>query len=268
MAYSKKSFFISLIMVVALYHDAPAQKKSDTSHTIPWAEIKPDDILWKKRVWRQINVYEKNNAPMSNDPRIPKENVLANIILYGLHVGAITAYREEDTAFTAPISIQEIDSIIRCDASGLSTYSRAMINGAAHPQNSIFDTTAVASCVFPEQVAFYNIIEDWMFDRGAEQMIVRIQAIAPAVSANGKSLFWLHYRDSRKYFDQNEVYNGNKKMNLDWDEYFESRQFSSKITKINPTIKSSSEPVKEKRHRGRKYKKDDDSTGGHDIWVY
>ena len=60
-------------------------------------------------------------------------------------------------------------------------------------------------------------------------MIVRILAIAPLV--NGKALFWLSYPDIRRYLARYEAYNGKTPTGYTWDEYFESRQFASKITK-------------------------------------
>jgi hypothetical protein len=64
-------------------------------------------------------------------------------------------------------------------------------------------------------------------------MVVRIAAIAPM--ANGKALFWVSYPDIRRYIARYEAYNGKTNARYTWDEYFESRQFSSKITKVgNP----------------------------------
>ena len=61
-------------------------------------------------------------------------------------------------------------------------------------------------------------------------MVVQIQAIAPM--AQGKPLFWVPYRDIRGYIARYEAYNGTEKARYNWDEYFELRQFSSKITKV------------------------------------
>src|SRR5579872_6966837 len=66
---------------------------------IPWEPIKPEDILWKKRVWRQIEIYERNNTPLRDDHATPQENVFANILLTGIKTGVIKAYSDTDTTY-------------------------------------------------------------------------------------------------------------------------------------------------------------------------
>jgi len=85
---------------------------------------------------------------------------------------------------------------------------------------------------YPQQVTYYHIVEDWMFDRNSGQMIIHIAGIAPA--AHGiKRFFWVKYADIRIYMARYEVYNGNNKPVQNWDQYFESRQFSSKIIAVS-----------------------------------
>jgi gliding motility associated protien GldN len=204
--------------------------QTNTPTPIPWEYIAPQDILWKKRVWRQIDLREKNNAPMSNDSLIPKEYVFANLLLFGLKNGTIKAYADEDTGFKNPISVQKIDSIIPCGE----------------------------GCVYPKQVGYYKIIEDWIFDKEKGVMVVRILAIAPAVNVNGniKPLFWLYYPDCRNLFAQYEVFNPRDDIaRYTWDEYFESRQFSSKIIKVEPSqVQEIQENGSNKKHKKKKRK--------------
>lgn len=225
------------------------QAQTNNSKPIPWEYIKPEDMLWKKRVWRQIDLREKNNAPLSNDPLIPKENVFANVLLRGLKNGIINAYTGEDTGFKDPLPITKIDSIIQCRQ----------------------------ECIYPRQVAFYQIAEDWIFDRKAGQMIVRIRAIAPATNVNGniKPLFWLYYPDIRQYLANYETHVGKETYYHTWDEYFESRQFSSKITRVEPSqVQEIQENESGKKHKKKKRKEKIEIKEGNifdskkDQWVY
>lgn len=240
-------YIMYLIFFSCVWSCSHAQTNTPTP--IPWDYIAPKDILWKKRVWRQIDLREKSNAPLRNDSLIPKDNIYANVILYGLKNAKIKAYLQDDTAFQNPLSIQKIDSIIQCGE----------------------------GCNYPQQVSHYQIMEDWIFDRDKGAMIVRIMAIAPAANVNGtiKPLFWLHYSDNREYFAQPDVYNGNKKLDILWDEYFESRQFSSMITKVERAQTQEiweDEPNKKHKRKKRKDKgKIEEGEIFHrdkDIWVY
>ncbi|MER3464477.1 MAG: gliding motility protein GldN, partial [Chitinophagaceae bacterium] len=88
----------------------------------------------------------------------------------------------------------------------------------------------------------YRIKEDWVFDREASRMFVRIIGIAPLkiqYAPDGKTergtipLFWIYYPDLRPTLAKYEVYNP-KNMGMGrmtWEELFESRMFSSYITK-------------------------------------
>jgi hypothetical protein len=73
-------------------------------------------------------------------------------------------------------------------------------------------------------------------------MVVRIVGLAPVKDIIGddgiyrgsQPMFWLYYPDIRGLLAQYEVFNPqNDVFRYTWDEFFESRQFSSKITKVS-----------------------------------
>jgi len=94
----------------------------------------------------------------------------------------------------------------------------------------------------PETITKFKIKEDWMFDRNQGQMVVRIVGIAPVQDLYGddgvyrgpQSMFWLYYPDIRGLLANYEVFNPHNDMyRATWDEFFESRMFSSRITKVS-----------------------------------
>ena len=284
---------IVLGVILCMGHFAIAQKKNapDTvvHNPIPWEPIKETDILWKKWVWRRISVYYKNNIQLRNDPATPPGHVLANVLLNGIRTGTLKAYTNGDTALTTPLSIAAIDSIITCDPQKLSRHARMYFHYAAihddatgftageyvpdEKTSNNYDTSFVTSCTYPQQVEFYGIKEDWIFDRNKGQMIVRITALAPMVCSDGhmKALFWLKYPDIRSYIAQYDVYNGKQKTNYNWDEYFESRQFSSLITNVQGgnTNTEVIEPGKKRKHRKHKRESTEEVFDkSKDTWVY
>ncbi len=259
----------------------------------PWTPIKDENILWTKRVWREIAVYERQNVALTDLPQSPPGNVFANVLLSGINAGQFQAFAENLFAGKAhneehmedywdygdtinkgaakpvilrhPLTKEDIKKIIACEAKDLSTNTRKYQNYyALHKNDSLLfpaeqaetkktkrkkrkqdpdmeqgvlinDTTALLSCSYPQQVSHYAIIEDWIFDRDQGQMVVHIVALAPM--ANGKALYWLSYPDIRRYIARYQAYNGKVKTGYNWDEYFESRQFASKITRVgNPSL--------------------------------
>jgi gliding motility associated protien GldN len=95
-----------------------------------------------------------------------------------------------------------------------------------------------------------RIKEEWVFDREASRMFVRILGIAPLKTSylpNGQErgqtvMFWVYYPDMRPILAKYEVYNP-KNMGMGrmtWEELFEARMFASYITKStldNPSNK-------------------------------
>jgi gliding motility associated protien GldN len=93
----------------------------------------------------------------------------------------------------------------------------------------------------PEAVLKIRLKEEWVFDREASRMFVRILGISPLktiYAPNGQErgqspMFWVYYPDMRPIFARYEVYNP-KNMGtgrMTWEELFESRMFASYITK-------------------------------------
>jgi gliding motility associated protien GldN len=92
----------------------------------------------------------------------------------------------------------------------------------------------------PDVVERYQIKEEWVFDKESSRMYVRILGIAPektVYNADGSfravmPVFWVYYPDLRPFLAKYEAYNGkNYGARMSWEELFESRMFSSRITK-------------------------------------
>lgn len=259
--------FLLLLLQPCLHNEAFAQKKKNEIKSgipIPWEPIKETDMLWKNRIWREIEIYERTNAPL----RINQTYSFANILLSGIHSGAIKAYSNEDTGFTTPLTLGAIDTLIQCDPSSLSVIARTYLNNLSKQPSDlpIEDTSSISSCSYPQQVQFYQLKEDWIFDRNKGIMVVHIDAIAPAAYENGvtKPLFWLHYPDIAHYINTYKVDNmPSNKTKYTWYEYFELRQFSSRITNIPGAVIEEIPNRRKRKNRKNGY----DSTT-HDFWLY
>lgn len=198
-------FFILLLWFV-LPAIATAQLAPDTAgmHYVRWKPVKPEDVLWKKSVWRVIDVADWRNAPLRNTPLSAG---FPDILLSGIRNGDLTAYADKE--LTKPLTGMELDSAIVCRGE--------------------------SPCSYPWQITHYGIKEDWIFDREAGQMVVHIRGLAPLarVGEKYKPLFWLAYPDCRAYLSKYTIESTEpKKSRITWDEYFESRAFRAEITKI------------------------------------
>ncbi len=246
---------------------------------IPWQPIRETDILWKKRIWREIDTREKQNVAFrySGDEH-SGGGMFIEILIDAIKKGKIVAYSSmSDDRFTTILTKEQLMEQV---AGKMDTqYIEDPITGEQIMKTRITDFR-------PETITKYRIKEDWIFDRNQGQMVVRIVGLAPVVDKYGddgiyrgsQSMFWLYYPDIRGLLANYEVFNPQNDMfRATWDEFFESRMFSSRITKVsNPygtivgsTGESLSEHLSpmEALHEGKRIS-EEIFNKEHDMWVY
>jgi gliding motility associated protien GldN len=181
---------------------------ADNGYSLPWAQVMENDIAWKKRVWRYIDVKAAGNAPFVTNSAATPGNSLPEILGDGLKTGKYKAYNGMDGRFLAELELAEKD-----------------LNAAK---------------VDREQVVGYKIKEDWLFLKAENKIVVRILGIAPVVrtiaadgSTNDNAAYWLYYPDVRGVLAAHKVtINGKDATGQNWDQLFEGRKFSSAINKV------------------------------------
>jgi hypothetical protein len=171
----KRPIINILFAIMLVFADRTVFAQIDTSvHIIPWLPIKDEDILWTKRVWREVPVYEKQNASLRCDPTYPQEDVFANVLLSGINAGAFQPYSDdlfagkgkkfEDSLdywdygddpvnknaakpfiLKQPLTKEEVNKIIACDPRNLSADIRKYLNFYAQHKND--------SMLFPAEQA-------------------------------------------------------------------------------------------------------------------
>ena len=214
--------------------DGAYDRNPHYSTPIPWQYIREDDILWKKRVWREIDTREKANVGFryTGDEQ-SGGGMFIEILIDAIKRGKIKAYSNFDDRFTQTITKDQLmeQLIPKPDTTTL-----------VDPVTGAEVIKIIKHDFEPERITKYRIKEDWIFDRNQGQMVVRIAGLAPVIDIIGdagdyrgsKAIFWLYYPDIRGLLAQYEVFNPlNDVARYTWDEYFESRQFSSRITKVS-----------------------------------
>ncbi|MBD0376373.1 MAG: gliding motility protein GldN [Flavisolibacter sp.] len=204
---------------------------------LPYEHLRWDDALFAEKVWREIDLREKINISFRYNAEDDNgSQKFINILLKAVKNGDVTAFDASDDRFTTPLDLAAINQQIS--------------GGAVADTQAVYDLNdptkitkyVVTSTAFnPDDVMKFRLKEEWVFDREASRMFVRILGIAPLKTSyrpdgterGSAPMFWVYYPDLRPILAKYEVYNpknmGNGRMT--WEELFESRMFSSYIVK-------------------------------------
>lgn len=199
---------------------------------LAYENIREDDAVYRQRVWREIDTREKINLPFRYAANEDNGNQRFISILYNaVQSGDITVFSGEDDRFTTPLTKEQVAQTI---TGGLDTVPVVDLNG------EVTGYQARQRMIEPDSIYRFRLKEEWIFDKEASRMFVRILGIAPVmrkytssgIDVGDITLFWAYYPDLRPTLSKYEVYNGNNYAGrMSWEELFESRFFSSYITK-------------------------------------
>jgi gliding motility associated protien GldN len=201
---------------------------------LPYENLRWDDALYAEKVWRELDLREKINQVFRYEAESDNgSQIFVNMLLKAVNAGEVTAFA--DDRFSTPMSLPEIqqltvgtaDTTAQTDPNDPSKVIRYVVTRAS------FDAKSVVKI---------RIKEEWVFDREASRMFVRILGIAPLKTLyfpNGKErpgsspMFWVYYPDLRPMLAKYEVYNSKNmgQSRMTWEELFESRMFSSYIVR-------------------------------------
>lgn len=204
---------------------------------IPYAPLREADIMWLRRVWRRIDLREKINHSFYY-PEKPEQGRMSlfDVIKKSiLEDGTITAYDpgplSDDDMFTQRMGSEEVRGLLfRKDTS----YTEDLNTGEMIP-------VVVPIEVKSTDVKWFELKEEWFFDRQRSVMEVRIIGICPMQAVREelsgefkglKRLFWIYYPEARHVFVKSEVFNrSNDVERRTYEDIFWKRQFGSYIVK-------------------------------------
>ncbi len=230
------SMMLSMGMQAQIIDEAPKDALYDDENILnqkpmPLPTIRAADVMWSKRVWREIDFRQKFNQkfyfPIETQANWKS---FITVVLDALKEGQMQAYDISNTdELLVPITYSEIV--------GRQTFELHNIMRRPYPPYEEYDTIIYTE-FDPTKVMRIRVKEDWYFDKQRSQMMVRIQAICPVMikEKNGQEitepLFWISYPDSRDVFAQALVFNReNAAMRLNFDEVFGKRLFDSYVYK-------------------------------------
>jgi gliding motility associated protien GldN len=210
-----------------LYEDEGLMEKVP----VPFPYIRQADVMWSKRVWREVDFRQKFNQkfyfPIETQAQWKSFIVT---VLDAMKEGELTAYDISNTdELLVPITYNEVI--------GRQTDSIYQVMQRPYPPYEEYDTVIYTE-FDPTKVMRIRIKEDWYFDTKQSQLLFRTLAICPVMikERNGQEvtepLFWLSYPESRDVFAQSLVFNEfNSSARLSYDEVFWKRLYDSYIYK-------------------------------------
>ena len=256
----------------SLVRDGAYDRTPHVMRTLGWQPLREADILWKKRVWREIDTREKQNMAFryAGDDQTGG-GYFIEILLDAVKKGKVKAYSTFDDRFTTALTKEQIIEKLVGKPDTLSIEDPVTGKITQQISNRDFD---------PDKVTLYRVKEDWMFDRNLGRMVVRIIGIAPLVDIKNEDgttrastpLLWIYYPESRPVMAQYEVFNPeNDVQRLTWDDYLEGRYWSGRIIQVsngfnesfkNAGLSNMEALYQDQRNMEKIFDKE------HDMWVY
>ncbi len=212
------------------YRDGIYDKENSTNRRfIPYTHLREADVSWEKRVWRRIDMREKQNQQLYYPTEIVVSRIsLIQVLLKYILIGEIKAFKDEE--FSTPLELSEVRKklVIQKDSSEVPEYDDKG-NEYMVKKPGFIDSTWIYS-----NFVTMDIKEDWFFDKQKSVLEVRIlglgiNALKPEKEEMGPiNQFWVYFPNCRPYFAKHEVFNSkNDAERRTFEDIFWKRQFSS-----------------------------------------
>jgi len=228
--------FMQSVITAQSYRDGIVQTAYSSGHSAPhYAYVRDADIMWARRIWREVDFREKLNQyllfPLTeNNNRVNLITVLQN----GIRSGDIIPF----------------DPIMGDDFKVIMNSEDALMIGSGVDTVPIYDhkppydhlrDTVIARPFDGFSVRKLRIKEDWFFDMKRSVMEVRIVGICPVIEVmdpvsgevrGEREMFWINFEQARNYLATCRIYNPyNNGQRISYDDAFNKRIFSSLIYK-------------------------------------
>lgn len=242
-----KNFILGIIVISGLgCADLNAQQtvldgvyvneNTPSRKVIPYTNLRQADVMWSKRIWRRMDLRKKQNQVFyyPEEPAQGRKNLFDYIRQAILDDGTLTPYD--------PGTVVDIDD----EFTRALTTEDVLAKMISESEIDVFDeygdvvgTQKVRDTLRASSVKFYEIKEEWFFEKQKSQLEVRVIGIKPMVekiNASGdpvlEDLFWIYFPEARFVFANSEVFNRiNDAERRTYEDVFWKRQFESTVIK-------------------------------------
>ncbi|WP_162054089.1 type IX secretion system ring subunit PorN/GldN [Pontibacter pamirensis] len=232
---------------------AMAQQVSNTTASNPSARPIPEsDVLFKKTVWRKIDLREKQNTPMFSENR-----EITKIIINAVKSGELTAYKTDSV--NTPLTREEFIANMTPKETGGGLSEEEIAAGFGQEEqeeeldawgDALGDDAVAATAApvsteyFPKQLYLLELKENVVFDKKRSRMYHDIQTISVKVPATLNPLGFEQTVGSFRMDDLVRIFRNNPEMAIWYNaqndaqhknlaDAFDLWLFSSYITKIS-----------------------------------
>ncbi|WP_276345690.1 gliding motility protein GldN [Daejeonella sp. JGW-45] len=197
----------------------------------PYANLRESDVMFSKRVWREIDLRDKVNMIFAS----PKSRLIT-VLTDAIAEGELTAYSAASTK--EDVNGDEFSSILTPEAA-MATFADSVLVPIFDSDGNQTGTQVKPGEFNPDSVVKFRIKEDWIFDKQRSVFEPRIIGIAPMIKiqAAGQSFdeqpaFWIYFPEARHLLVTKGVVNrNNDATGLSYDDVFMKRLFASYIVK-------------------------------------
>lgn len=204
---------------------------------VPYPYMRQSDVMWERRVIREVDMREKINHPFyyPDRPTNGRKNFITVVI------NALTTESDKYFAYD-PKTDDFLVQMSSNDVASIGAFRDTQWVPEPDPPYNLVQKV-VDEPFDPTTVKRFQIKEDWILEKQRSVMTVRILGICPQRGVFDRStgefkyntsMYWIYFPNFRPVFAVNEVYNPqNYAQRLSFDDLFEKRVFSSKVLKFD-----------------------------------
>ncbi|MCD0486877.1 gliding motility protein GldN [Pedobacter sp. MC2016-14] len=209
----------------------------DNAKPFPMPVIKQSNIRFYKRVYRDIDLTDKQNAIFATPGA-----TLIEAIMKDIAAGKLTVYDATDDSFKKKLSAKE----------GMARFTDSVMVPKFDNEGNQIGGTMTLNEFNPEKITKFRIKEDIFLDKQRGKMETRIVGLAPlmditsnaelAASVGATPAFWLYYPQVRYTMVKMDISDVERNLfDMSMDDIFLQRKFASKIIREgnNPSTQDS-----------------------------
>ncbi|WP_395625798.1 gliding motility protein GldN [Daejeonella sp.] len=197
----------------------------------PYANLRESDVMFSKRVWREIDVRDKVNTIFAS----PKSRLIT-ILTDAIQAGELTAYDASSTK--DDVNGDEFSAVLNAK-DAMAKFADSVVVPIFDQDGNQTGSKVEAGEFNPDSIVKFRIKEDWIFDKQRSVFEPRIVGIAPMVkiSKAGQAFdeqpaFWVYFPEARHLLVTKAAVNRtNDLAGLSYDDIFMKRIFSSYVVK-------------------------------------